>query len=194
MSMDSQHLDQSLQNLTFHLFNRPLHPELFTIYEQRHFFQGDYEVQMWITGCNHVVSVFAGGYCMTEIVCPLDQELPRRGLIERFAFKRNKKYSCTWPNGMVYLLNADVEPTSAGVYRHTYNDLHKLSRQRGVFVEYPHHEADETDTPPSFSYVDYEAGRDELQIYTYHAAPELQSVLKTQSLFKLTPKRRRRKV
>ena len=59
---------QSISELAFYLFERPLHPELFNIYGSRHFFQGDYEVLIWITGCSHVVSVFSRGHCMTECI------------------------------------------------------------------------------------------------------------------------------
>lgn len=190
--MDSQHLDQSLKNRTFHLFNRPLHPELFTIHAQDRIYQGDYEVQLWVAGRAHVISVFAGGYCMTEVVCNTDQLLPRRGLIERFACRSTKKYQCTWPNGMVYLLNAEVESTSAAVYRHTYRDLKSHAHKRGLFVEFTADSDDDGCVP--FSYADYDAGQKELQLFTYHALPECQSIVKTQSLFKLTPKRRRRRV
>ena len=58
--MESPHIDQTLGELTFQLYTRSVHPELFQIYSSRHFAQGDYEVMIWLTGCAHVVSVFTG--------------------------------------------------------------------------------------------------------------------------------------
>ena len=188
--MDSQHLRQSLKEQTFHLYNRAMHPELFRIYESRHFYQGEYEVVLWLTGHAHVVSIFTDGYCMTELICPPEQLLPKRGLIEKFTLTKNKKYQCTWPNGMVYLINSEIETMSSNVYQQTHRELRKTAGTRGMYVEFPENES-ETGTP--FSYLDYEASKDELQLYTYHALPEQQTMLRTQSLFTLKKKKRRTK-
>lgn len=178
--MDSQRTQQSLGELTFHLFNRPVHPELFNIYESLHFFQGDYEVIIWNTGCSHVISVFVGPYNVTELVCPPNQLLPRHGLIESFDFRSSHQFSHRWPKGLNYIFNADLEPMSTNLFKHTYKEFKKMGRKRGLLVEFPQWAHDEF---IPFSYLDFEARCNELHLYTYHALAENQTVLKTQSLF-----------
>ena len=126
---------------------------------------------------------------MTELICPPEQPLPKRGLIERFTLTKNKKYQCVWPNGMVYLINSEIETMSPNVYQHTHVEIKKTSRKRGMYVEFPENESE---NGMSFSYLDYEASKDELQLYTYHALPEQQTVLRTQSLFNLKKKKQRK--
>ncbi len=179
--MDSQHhLDQTVGELNFHLFNRSVHPELFNIYESRHFLQGDYEVMIWSTGCSHVISVHFASHTITELICSDEQLLPSNGLIETFKFSGKKNYQCKWSLGFGYMMNSGVEPMSHNLYKHTHRDLKKMGKKRGILVEFP--ELNKSDFMP-FSYIDYEAKCDELHIYTYHALPESQTVLKTQSLF-----------
>lgn len=178
--MDFQRTKQSLGELSYHLFNRPVHPELFNIYESLHFFQGDYEVIIWSTGCSHVISVFVGPYSITELVCPPDQLLPKQGLLETFGFQSSRKYQHNWPKGLKYHFNADVETMSPNVYQHTHKEFKKMGRKRGLFCEFPKWTQDNF---VPFSYLDFEARCDELHLYTYHALAENQTVLKTQSLF-----------
>jgi len=173
-------IEQSLKELVFSLYNRPLHPELFNIYRSRSFFQGDYEVNIWITGCNHVVSVFNGRNCMTELICPPDQMLPARGLQKRFRFRGEKTYKCLWAENFRYMMNFQVETMSLNLYRQTHKDLVKLTKKRGIYAPFPQW-AKGLLIP--FSYIDYEARWEELQLYTYHAFPEQQTIIKTQSIF-----------
>jgi len=180
--MKSSQTAQSLQEMTFHLYKRPLHPELFKIYRSRRFLQGDYEVIIWITGCSHLVSVFYGSECMTELICSSDQILPNRGLLERFPFRGEKSHACRSFQGMEYMMNLQVEPMSSNLYQKSHMDLIRLAKKRGLFVHYPHWSRGDF-TP--FSLIDYEAHYHELHIHTFHAFPEQHTIIKTQSLFNM---------
>jgi len=88
--------------LVFSLYQRPLHPELFTIYATRQIKTEQYEAVIWITNCSHVVSVFAQDMCLTELINAPDQTLPQRGLIERFQFRGQRSHKCTLSRGLSY--------------------------------------------------------------------------------------------
>jgi len=182
--MESPRTEQSLSELTFNIFQRPLHPELFEIYRRRQFFQGDYEVTIWITHCGHVVSLFSRGLCLTELICRPDQLLPKRGLVHQLPFRGEKSHTCSWGERFRYLVNFQVEAMSANLFRQCHADLTDAGKKRGIFVPFP--QWAKGDLPP-FSYLDYEARQDELQVHAFHAFPEHQTVLKTQSLFDLRP-------
>lgn len=180
--MNSSRTDQSLSELNFCLFQRPLHPELFEIQRARQFFQGDYEVVIWITTCGHVVSVFAGGECISEVICPPGQMLPKRGLVQRTPFRGEKSHSFRIGHTMHYMVNFQVESMSVNLFRQCHSDLVKAGKRRGMFVTFGQTTRNEL---VGFSYLDYEARQEELQVQTFHAFPERQAVLKTQSLFDL---------
>ena len=73
-----------------------------------------------------------------------------------------------------------VERMSANLYRQSHSDLERFAKNRGIFTQF-----DNESTPglKPFSYIDFEARRDELHIHAFHAFPEQLTIIKTQSLF-----------
>jgi hypothetical protein len=178
--MESPQINVAIDQLTFSLFQRPLHPELFDIYANRQLKTGKYEADIWITGCTHVVTVFAGEACLSEVISTPGQLLPQRGLIERFQFRGPRSHKCTLSRGLSYMTDFQVEKMSANLYRQSYVDLERFARKRGVFVKFPDLEVGGLQP---FCYVDFEARRSELHIHTFAAFPEQITMIKTQSLF-----------
>jgi len=178
--MESPQMNVAVEELMFSFFQRPLHPELFQIYAQRQLNTEKYEAIIWLTGCTHVVSVFAGNTCLTEVVSTPDQMLPSRGLIERFEFRGPRTHKGTLSRGVSYMTDFQVEKMSPNLYRQSHADLERFARNRGVFVKFPELEIDKLQP---FCYIDFEARRTELHIHTFAAYPYQVTMIKTQSLF-----------
>jgi len=180
--MEPPKVNVAIEELTFSLFNRSLHPELFQIYANRKLRTEKYEAQIWITGCTHVVSIFSGDMTLSEVVSTPGQLLPQRGLIERFQFRGPKSHKCTVSRGLNYMTDFQVERMSPNLYQQSYVDLERFARSRGVFVKFTKQKADGLQP---FCYIDFEARRNELHIHTFAAYPEQITMIKTQSLFDL---------
>ena len=178
--MDANRTNLAVGELTFSLYQRPLHPELFSIYSRRHLKTERYEMMVWATGCSHVASVFCGDVCLTELISGASQLLPKRGLIERFQFHGQRTHKCTLSRGLSYMTDFQVEKMSANLYRQSHQDLQRFARNRGVFVTFPDLAAGGLEP---FSYLDFEARKDELHIHAFHAFPDQVTIIKTQSLF-----------
>ena len=179
--MDSPNkINVALESLTFSLFQRPLHPELFQIYAKRQLKTEKYEAGIWITGCTHVISVFSGDVCLSEVVSIPGQMLPQRGLIERFQFRGPRSHKCTLSRGLSYMTDFQVEKMSSNLYQQSHADLKRFAGNRGMFINFAE-DADNSLQP--FCYIDFEARRDELHVHTFSAFPEQLSIVKTQSLF-----------
>jgi len=110
--MELPQINVAVEELMFSLFQRPLHPELFQIYANRHLNTEKYESIIWVTGCTHVVSVFSGDICLTECVSAPGQMLPSRGLLERFQFRGPRTHKCTLSRGVSYMTDFQVEKMS----------------------------------------------------------------------------------
>ena len=78
------------------------------------------------------------------------------------------------------MMNFQVENMSVNLYQATHDDLTNMARKRGMLVSYPQWSHGEQ---APFSYIDYEARQRELQLHAFHAFPEQQTVIKSQSLF-----------
>ena len=154
--MESPQINVGIDQLTFSLFQRPLHPELFQIYASRQLKTEKYEALIWVTGCTHVVSVFAGDVCLSEVVSTPGQLLPHRGLVERFQFRGPRTHKCTLSRGVSYMTDFQIEKMSANLYRQSHTDLERFARNRGVFVKFPELEVDSLQP---FCYIDFEARR-----------------------------------
>ena len=178
--MESPQVNIAVEELSFSLFQRPLHPELFQIYAKRQLLTEKYETLIWVTGCTHVVSVFAGEVCLSEVVSTPGQMLPERGLIERFHFSGQKTHKCTLSRGVNYMTEFQVEKMSPNLYRQSHTDLERFARNRGVFVKFPRLEVGGLQP---FCYIDFEARKTELHIHTFAAYPDQVTMIKTQSLF-----------
>jgi hypothetical protein len=178
--MESPQINIAIEELSFSLFQRPLHPELFNIYSSRKLKTEKYEAIIWVTGCTHVISVFSGDVCLTEVISTPSQPLPERGLIERFQFKGPRSHKCTLSKGVSYMTDFQVERLSAGLYRQSFADLEQFGRDRGIFVRYPELEMDGLQP---FCYIDFEARKTELHIHSFAAYPDQIAMIKTQSLF-----------
>lgn len=180
--MESPKSHLAISELNFSLFQRPLHPELFTIYARRHVKTEQYETTIWVTGGAHVISLATSEICLTELISPPGQLLPKRGLIERFQFRGQRSHKCTLSRGLSYMTDFQVEKMSPNLYRQSHYDLERFAKNRGIFVSF-------SDLAVSglepFSYVDFEARRDELHVHTFHAFPDQVTIIKTQSLFDL---------
>jgi hypothetical protein len=182
MFMETPQINVAIDELTFHLYQRPLHPELFNIYAKRELKTDKYEALIWVTGCTHVVGVFAPDICLSEVVSAPGQMLPQRGLIERFNFRGPRSHKCTLSRGMSYMTDFQIERMSPNLYRQSHIDLERFARNRGIFVSFP--EMKVSGLEP-FCYIDFEARRSELHIHSFAAYPDQVSMIKTQSLFEL---------
>ena len=178
--MELPQINIAIEELSFSLFQRPLHPELFQIYAERQLKTDKYEALIWITGCTYVVSVFSGEVCLSEVISTPGQILPKRGLIEHFQFSGPRSHKCTLSRGVSYMTDFQVEKMSPSLYHQSYVDLERFARNRGMFVKFP---GLETSGLQPFCYVDFEARRSELHIRGFAAYPDQVTMIKTQSLF-----------
>ena len=178
--MEWPEINVAVEELTFSLFQRPLHPELFQIYTKRGLKTTKYQADIWVTGCTHVASVYVQDMCLTEVISSPGQVLPQRGLIERFQFRGPRSHKCTLNRRVSYMTDFQVEKMSQNVYRQSHIDLKRFARNRGLFVKFA---ALEVGGLPPFCYIDFEARQSELHIHTFAAYPDQLTMIKTQSLF-----------
>jgi hypothetical protein len=173
---------QRVGSLRFYLFDRPLHPELFDIYDDSRVTRGAYEGQVWVTGCTHVVSFFRGGRTLSEVIAGAEVSLPQRGRLLELPFRGEKDHQCRRAEGINYMVNFQVETMSSAVYTRTHHDLARTGAKRGLFVPFPMWMAHSL-TP--FTFIDFDARPNELHVMAFHAFPEDLTMIKTQSIFEL---------
>ena len=174
---------QRVATLRFFLYDRPLHPELFEIYHDHNVVRGEYEAQIWVTGCTHVISFHHQNHSLVELIAESAAELPQRGCLLEMPFRGERTHERERSDGINYMMNFQVESMSPAVYSSTHHELARLGARRGLFVPFPMWMTRTPLTP--FTFVDYEAKANELQVFTFHAFPDDLTIIKTQSVFEL---------
>ena len=177
--MEKPQTDIAIDELAFSLYHRSLHPELFNIHAKREIRTENYQASIWITGGSHVVTVNANDQILSEVISQPNQPLPKRGLVERFQFKGQKKHKCRLSRKLSYMTDFQVEKMSENLYRQSYIDLKRFGNTRGLFVKFP---TEDSDSLQPFTYIDFEARKTEMHIHAFHAFPEHLTIIKTQSL------------
>jgi hypothetical protein len=186
---------QSASSLRFCLYDRPLHPEFFDIYHDHRIVQKDYEAQVWVTGCTHLIGFHHDGRSLVELTVPADNELPQRGLLLDSPFRGERDHECNGLNGIRYMVSFQLELMKPMAYARTHHELAQLGARRGLFVPFPAWTSRSPGVPAviscgggaliPFTYIDYEAKADQLHVFAFHSFPEERTIVKSQSIFEL---------
>lgn len=169
--------------MRYYLHERPLHPELFDIHLGDHVVRKDFEAQIWVTGCSHVISFFYQGLSLVEVLADVDGELPTSGRLIELPFRREKEHGLLHGGKIRYMMNFQVELMSEKVYAATHHDLARQGAKRGLFVPFPMWMTHPPLTP--FSYIDYDVTPRSLHVFAFHAFPDDLTLIKVQSIFEL---------
>ena len=177
---------QRVEDLHFCLYQRAIHPELFHIHRVKRVEQARYQAEIWVIGLAHVVTVQYGEQILTELIAEDMELLPRVGLAASFRFRGERDHAQSFNEGMKYILSTQVERLTPQLFPATHRDYVHYAQNRGIFVsfdEWTH------DGLAPFSFVDFDARDHELHIHAFHAFPEDLTLLKTQSIFEIGPRR-----
>jgi len=177
---------KSLESLKLLLFERPLHPELFDIYDEIKICKPSWDAQVWVTGAAHVAAFSSSDHTLTEVLADDETPLPQRGLVRSIPFVGEKSHERRCNGGINYMMNFQVETMSSRVYRKTHQELTRKGEGHGTFVTYPKwttNKGKNSMTP--FSYITCDSRPNGLHIMTFHAYPSATTIIKTQSIFEL---------
>jgi hypothetical protein len=172
-----------IDDMTFRLYRRALHPELFHIYQRQQVRQRLYQAEMWITGLSHLITVHSKKGCVTELTTASGENLPETGLVTSFRFRGERDHDESIDGGLTHILSSQVERMSANVFEAFYQEMCRQAKRRGLFMDFE--EWAGNGSLPPFSYMDYEARDRELHVHTYIAFSEECSLLKLQSIFEV---------
>jgi len=186
MSVELGQTQQCADELHFSLFQRPLHPELFHVYQSKRVEQRLYHAEVWIVGLAHVVTVHFRDQCLTELVAEPSELLPRAGLANSFRFRGERDYSQAFPGGLRYILSTQVERMTPNLFPATHRDLARDGERRGMYWAFD--DWDYEGLKP-FTFVDFEARECEFHVHAFHMFPAERTIVKTQSIFETGRKR-----
>jgi hypothetical protein len=169
----------AVNDLLFHVYGRPLHPELFDILAQRKLRHEDYEVWVRITRTGHVISFENADVHLTEVTAASDQPLPQKRRL--LSYRLRQEHSAVMPcaHGIHYQMSFQVEVLSPDLFLHIHDEILSDGRKRGLLQCFPswHRLA-----VAPLGFVTVEARPGCLFLSSFHTFPGENTVVKTQSL------------
>jgi hypothetical protein len=172
-------LRPAVADLTFQVYGRPLHPELFDILAVRQVYHADFRLTVRITRTGHIITWENKDVFLTEVTAPVEQELPgrRRLLIHRFRHEQCANLPCA--HGIHYQASFQVEILPPELFCLIHDEIIADGRKRGLLHHFPSHNRL---APAPLGFVSAEFRPGCLFLSSFHTFPGEFTVIKTQSL------------
>jgi hypothetical protein len=169
----------AIEPLSFSLYQRPVHPELFNIYRQFDFNLKRFDATLWVTNHCHVLTVSAESVHITELIATPGQPLPGGGLLAKFQLRSQKKHTHVFGNGLRYHCDFSItESTSDELLKKQYCELKRCSGENSTLINFPKlSTAGET----AFTFIQTRCSENELNIQTQHSRPGRSELITTET-------------
>ncbi len=162
------------------VYDRGLHPELFTTDLRRNRFLGGLDVNVsLLVGGGHLVAVTGGGKTVSELACFPSKTLPDRGLIERLPCKGDKQYEKPLGNQFMYYLALNEEHVTDALFDNSVAELLRLAEEQSGMVSHKKNELGQTEY---LSIVVTQFHRRAIHIEGFHLLGEARVLVRTQSI------------
>jgi hypothetical protein len=168
-----------VSDLVFHLYGRPLHPELFEILAVRKIQREDYELSVQITRTGHVIMWQQSGTYLTEVTGAADQPLPERSRLLSYRMRGEHSDSLAYANGIHYQMSFQVETLPPEIFLHVHDEILADGGKRGLLCNF---QPNCRLSLAPLGFVGAEARAGCLILTTFHTFPDEYTVVKSQSL------------
>lgn len=186
MSRQSNHnvisVRPKVAELSFHVYGRSLHPELFRVYQSRTLERGGYHAKVDITSAGHVVTWRYDGLILTEVACSAQHPLPQRRRVMSYKLKgeRNDHIDCR--GGVNYQVSFQLETVSPEVFWMFQQELSADGERKGLLHRF---DASGRMNLGALSYINVETRNRKFLVQAFHTFPDDNAIVKSQSIFQL---------
>jgi hypothetical protein len=181
--MTVQCVRPDVAELSFMLYDRALHPELFDAVGRRTISTPLWESTISICRGGHVVSFRTPGSQLTEIAGHhSSDELPTRGQRVAFRLQAGRDSTLELPGDVRVHFSSHVEQVDPAVFTELNQEIEVDARQAWLVHEF---QSTQRLRPQPLSVIQVETQPESLLVHAFHTFPDNFAVLRTQSLFEL---------
>ena len=170
--------------LAFHVFSRPLHPELYVIHKSRHIQRSEYEAQVDITNCGHVITWKTDASTVCEVATSAHQPLPKRRCLLSKSLKGSRSERVQCRGGINYRTHFQLEPVSPDMFWMVQQQL-GTGPTEGLLHNF---EASGRMALGALSYVNIQTKSNTMLVQAIHTFPDDYAIVKVESSFSLPSK------
>lgn len=178
--MDISTVRPKVAELTFQVFGRSVHPELFHIYKSQRIERDNYTAQIHITADGHLITWKAGKQVLTEIASSVHQTVPgsRRLLIEPLRDKRSE--ARLNENGIEYRYEYALERVPEEMFLMIQQQLSDCQAQHELLQVF---DSSGRIAIGGLSFIHVDSRLHSLHIQAIHTFPDDRALVKTESTF-----------
>ena len=169
-------------DLTFRLFGRSLHPELFDVFASRSIKRSEYEIEYSITSAGHVFTWKHDQAILTEVSAANHHPFPQQRQIVSEPLVGKNQDSVTWRDLVKCEFQYQLEPTTPKTFAALQNHLLESAEYEGLVFQF---QASGRMTFGGLSYIDVHAREKFVRLRAFHTFPDAYAVVKTESVFTL---------
>ena len=168
--------------LVFQVYGRPLHPELFQIYQTQTLERGEYQARVHITSAGHVVTWRFAGLTLTEVAASARHPLPERRRLMNYAIKGQRSDALECRGKVRYEMSFQLETLDPEVFWAFQAELARDGQRQGMLQQF---NGNGRFALGALSYLSFEPQAKQLLVQAFHTFPDDLAIVKTQSLFQL---------
>ncbi|RME26544.1 MAG: DUF2617 domain-containing protein, partial [Candidatus Zixiibacteriota bacterium] len=102
--------------LSFQVYGRSLHPELFEIFRSQEIDQGKYKAKLFITSAGHLITWQYNGITLTEVAASAQHPLPKQRRLLSHPLRGARQDRLVCRGGIEYETSFELEPVSADLF------------------------------------------------------------------------------
>lgn len=168
--------------LSFQLYGRALHPELFDVHQTRKVARGGYEAKIDITSAGHVITWRYDGLTLTEVAAASNHPLPQKRRLIRYRLdgQRSDRLECR--GGVAYEVEFELEPVDPEIFWSFQRELVDNGERTGMLHTF---DSSGRIALGAISYIHVETRERNMMVQAFHTFPDDCAIVKSQSVFRL---------
>jgi hypothetical protein len=167
-----------VSDLVFHLYNRPLHPEIFEVFAERRLACDTQNVHVRITRSGHVLTWERNDVWITEVTAASGDELPDNSLLNHRLRGEQVGQVQVRPD-IRYQMSTQVETLPWEIFLHVHDEILADGMRRGILHNFqPNHRL----ALAPLGFLTIEGNKRSLVVQAFHTFPEECTIVKSQSL------------
>ncbi|MEM6472541.1 MAG: DUF2617 family protein [Planctomycetota bacterium] len=170
--------------LSFHVFSRTLHPELYVVHGTRRIERTAYNASIHITNCGHVITWNTTGQSpvtVCEVATSSHQPLPARRRLVSQSLKGSRTESIQCRGGVNYRTHFQLETVAPDMFFMVQQQLSKQPTE-GLLHFF---EASGRLSLGGLGYINIETRQRSMLVQAIHTFPDDHAIVKVESLFSL---------
>ncbi len=168
--------------LTFQLFARALHPELFHTFKSHSICRQNYQTRIDITSDGHVITWTSGNLILTEVAASAHQPLPQRRRLLSRSIKGSHGDQIECRGGVIYKYQCQLEHVPAEMFWMIQQQLGHSAREHELIQVF---DSSGRITIGGLSFIHLEARQKSLIVQAIHTFPDDLALVKTQTQISL---------